>query len=91
MRFGRTTDVPEAIQHAEKLEEWLVREWRKRKGQSLTVNMARQSGPNALRVRTKFDAAIDLLKDHGRIRVYKEPGSKTEYILLAPAVLVEWS
>lgn len=91
VRFGRTTDVPEAIQHAEKLEEWLVREWRKRKGQSLTVNMARQSGPNALRVRTKFDAAIDLLKDHGRIRVYKEPGSKTEYILLAPAVLVEWS
>ena len=90
-RFGRTTDVPEAIQQAEKLEEWLVREWRKRKGQSLTVNMARQSGPNALRVRSKFDAAIDLLKDHGRIRVYKEPGSKTEYILLAPAVLVEWS
>lgn len=91
VRFGRTTDVPEAIQHAEKLEEWLVREWRKRKGQSLTVNMARQSGPNALRVRTKFDAAIDLLKDHGRIRIYKEPGSKTEYILIAPAVLIEWS
>lgn len=91
VRFGRTTDVPEAIQHAEKLEEWLVRKWRERKGESLTVNMARQSGPNALRVRTKFDAAIDLLKDHGRIRVYKEPGSKTEYILLAPAVLVEWS
>ncbi|MNT78811.1 hypothetical protein D3C72_2180820 [compost metagenome] len=79
------------MRNAEALEVWLVQRHKANPGADITVNMVRQRGPNPLRVRAKLDAALDLLIDHGRIRVTKAPGSKREYITIAPAVVLHWS
>lgn len=91
LRHGRADGVPEEVRNAELLEEWLVRKQKADLRADITVNMVRQTGPGKLRVRAKLDAALDLLADHGRIRVTKLPRSKREYITIAPAVMLEWS
>lgn len=91
VRFSRAHDLTEEVRLAEMLEEWLVRQVRAKKNADITVNMARQKGPNALRVRQKMDAAVELLEDHGRIRIIKPTGTKKRYIMVAPQVIREWS
>lgn len=91
LRYVRAHDVTEEVRNAEALEVWLVQRHKANPGAAITVNMVRQRGPNPLRVRAKLDAALDLLIDHGRIRVTKAPGSKREYITIAPAVVLDWS
>lgn len=91
LRYVRAHDVTEEVRNAEALEVWLVQRHKANPGADITVNMVRQRGPNPLRVRAKLDAALDLLIDHGRIRVTKAPGSKREYIKIAPAVVLHWS
>lgn len=94
IRFARKYSETEEVQNAEQLEAWLVGHHKKlarqKAADTLTVNMVRQLGPNRLRVRSRADAAIQLLQDHGRIRVQKVHGSKPEYIQIAPQVLAEW-
>ncbi|HSX53891.1 MAG TPA: DUF3987 domain-containing protein, partial [Sphingomonas sp.] len=95
VRFARARDMSEAVSHAQLLEEWLVREVKRRGREGsevlVAVNEARQKGPNKLRERAKMDAAIELLSDHGRVRVFRRAGAKGLDILLAPAVLREYS
>lgn len=91
VRFGQVTDMTEEVRNAELLEGWLTRQVRQRHDVQITVNVVRQKGPNALRTRPKLDAAVELLEDHGRIRVIQPPGTKRRYITIAPQVLKEWS
>lgn len=90
LRFGQATDATEEVRNAELLEEWLVRQMRRDRElekSGITVNTVRQKGPNSLRVRPKLDSAIELLEDHGRIRVTQAHGTKRRYITVAPQVL----
>lgn len=94
VRFGQVADMTDEVRNAELLEEWLTRQIRLNRNleaSGITVNTVRQKGPYALRVRTKLDAAVELLEDHGRIRVSQAPGSKKRYITVAPQVIREWS
>jgi hypothetical protein len=91
VRFGQVNDLTDEVRHAEMLEEWLVRHHREKAGADITVNMVRQKGPGALRVRIKLDAAVELLQDLGRIRVIQTTGTKKRYIMIAPSVIKEWS
>ncbi len=91
LRYVRAHDVTEEVRNAEALEAWLVQRHKANPSADITVNMVRQKGPNPLRVRAKLDAALELLNDHGRIRVTKAPGSKREYITIAPSVVLDWS
>lgn len=91
MRFARARDCTEEVRNAELLEEWLVGEFKKRKGASITVNDVRQKGPGAIRLKRKLDDAIDMLESHGRIVVWQTPGNKKRYIEIAPQVINEWS
>lgn len=90
VRFGRVSELTDEVRHAEKLEEWLVRQIRAKRT-DITVNIVRQKGPGALRVRAKLDAAVELLEDHGRIRLIQPTGTKKRYIMVAPQVVREWS
>ena len=94
VRFGQAADRTDEVRNAELLEEWLARQFRLTKDldkSGITVRNVQQMGPGPLRVRTKLDAAIELLEDHGRIRVSQVPGSKKRYITMAPQVIREWS
>lgn len=90
VRFARARDASVEVGHAEQLEAWLVREHRARKGAEVTVNDARQKGPGPLRERGKLDVAVQLLDDHGRIRLYKPAGKKTLKIVICPDVIREY-
>jgi len=92
VRYGRETNLTEELLNAELTEQWIVAHFRnpKREG-DLTVNMVRQRGPNAIRGGNKLRDALDLLQDHGRLRVVKPYGNKREIIIPAPAVMVEYS
>ena len=89
VRFGRTRDMTEEVRHAEQLEAWLVREHKTRKAE-VTVNDARRKGPSPLRERGKLDVAVQLLEDHGRIRLYKPAGKKTLKIVICPGVIRQY-
>lgn len=95
VRFGRNVEVTEEMQNAELLEVWLVLRQkeavRAKQDPSVTVNTIRQKGPNALRDKRRVDDALDLLKDHGRIRLTTFPGSKSRYVIVAPQVIAEYS
>ncbi len=95
VRFGSKHSETEEVRDAEMLEEWLVTYHKKlareKAAGTLTVNMARQLGPNRLRSRQRLDSALELLQDHGRVRVQRGEGSKSRYIQIAPQVVGEWS
>lgn len=90
VRFSKETSVSPEVRNAELLEEWIVRQHRSRNAVELTVNMVRQKGPNSLRSRVKLDAAIELLVDHGRIRVFNPSGTKKHQIIVSPLVFEDW-
>ncbi len=94
VRFGRDADATEEVRNAELLEEWLVERQRlavsARQDPAITVNTIRQKGPGALRGGKRIDDALDLLKDHGRVRVVTFPGSKSRYVNVAPQVMAEY-
>ncbi len=94
LRFGRTAEATEEVRNAELLEAWLVKKYRdlpNKNDWNMTFRMVRQLGPNALRGGKRVDGALDLLKDHGRIRVLRPGGTKSEYVLIAPQVIAEYS
>jgi len=96
VRFGQSAEVTEELRNAELLEMWLMQKWKDaiRAGQipQFTVNTIRQKGPNALRGKKGLiDDALELLGDHGRVRVYAMPGSKSREVLIAPQVIAEYS
>lgn len=95
VRFGCNADATEELRNAEALEAWLVEKfkevrWGKREWE-MTVNTIRQRGPNALRGGRRVDDALDLLRDHGRIRMLSVAGSKSKYVQIAPQVIAEYS
>lgn len=96
IRFSQKHGETIEIIDAELLEQWLVGHHKKlgqdKAADTLTVNMIRRMGPNRLRSsRPRLDGGLQLLQDYGRIRVQKIPGSKTEYVQIAPRVLAEYS
>lgn len=91
VRFARARDVTEEVRNAELLEEWLIREFKKRRGGDITVNDARQKGPNSLRLKRKLDDAFELLETHGRVAVWQPTGTKKRFVTIAPQVVQEWS
>jgi hypothetical protein len=97
VRFGQVSGLTKEMQDAERVEHFLVEQVKlvlrgKLDASKLTVNRIRQHGPGALRGRGKdIDAAVEALCDHGRIRVFSEPGSKSRRIAVAPSVMQEYS
>lgn len=96
VRFGRTAELTTGVRNAELLEEWLVRKHkdaiREKRETAITVNTIRRMGPGALRgTKGAIDEALELLQDHGRIRVQKLAGGKSQYVTVAPQVVFEWS
>lgn len=97
VRFGQVSGLTEEVRDAELVEEFLVAQTKlvlrgKLDINKLTVNRVRQHGPGALRGKRKqIDAAIETLCDHGRIRVFSEPGSKSRRVTVVPSVMLEWS
>ncbi len=92
--FSQAADMTDEVRNAELLEEWLTRQIRLDRNldvSGITVRTVQQKGPGPLRIRPKLDAAVELLEDHGRIRVIQTPGSKKRYITVAPQVIREWS
>jgi putative DNA primase/helicase len=95
VQFGRQAEMTEELRNAEKLEAWLVEKHkeaiRQKRVAAVTVNTIRQKGPSALRGGKRVDDALELLKDHGRVRVQKAEGSKSLYVTVAPSVVFEYS
>lgn len=95
VRFGRQAEATEEVRNAELLEEWLVKKFREAAldGQefNMTVNIVRQKGPGPLRGGKRIDDALQLLGDHGRLRVLPMQGSKSKQIFIAPQVFKKYS
>ena len=91
VRFNQVAEQTEEMRLAQLLEDWIVERMKASKGATLTVAMVQRLGPNPLRVRPKLDAALELLEDHGRIRVRPSPGNKKKWIEVAPAVMMDYS
>lgn len=95
VRFDRKAEMTEELRNAEMLEAWLVEKHkeaiRQKRETPITVNTIRQKGPNALRGGKRIDDALDLLRDHGRVRVQTAAGSKSRFVTVAPAVVMEWN
>jgi hypothetical protein len=95
VRLGRTRDATPEVHHAQLLEEWLVGQVKRRRGKEnadvfISVNEARKLGPNALRGGGRVDAAVELLHDLGRLRLFRRTGRKGHDIIIAPAVQEEY-
>lgn len=94
VRFGCQADTTEEMRNAELLEAWLVQKWKEAKWAKqpfdVTVNIIRQKGPNQLRGGKRIDAALQLLGDHGRVRVLTMLGSKSKLVVIAPQVIAEY-
>ena len=95
VRFGRKAEATEEVRNAELLEAWLVQKSKEAKWEKqewvMTVNTIRQKGPNALRGGKRIYDALELLKDHGRVRVLPMQGSKSKLVTIAPQVIEEYS
>lgn len=95
VRFGREAEATEEMRNAELLEEWLVKKFKEaafaEQEFSMTVNMVRRKGPGSLRGGKRIDEALELLGDHGRVRLLQPPGTKSKYVLIAPQVIEEYS
>lgn len=91
VRFACARDLTEEVRNAELLEEWLVREAKKRKGGDVTVRDVQQKGPGPIRLKRKLDDALDLLDSHQRIAIWQPTGTKKRCITIAPQVIAEWS
>lgn len=96
VRFGRAAEMTTGLRNAETLEAWLVEKHkqalRERREPAITVNTIRRMGPGALRgTKGAIDEALELLKDHGRVRVLKPTGTKSQFVLVAPQVIQEYS
>ena len=93
VRFGQDAQVTEELNNAELLEGWLVEHFKQarwaKQAWDMRVNMIRQKGPNALRGGKRIDDALELLRDHGRVRIIQLSGSKSKQVLIAPKVIEE--
>ena len=99
VRFCQASGLTEEVRDAELVEAFLVAQTKevirgKLDGNKVTVQRVRNYGPGSLRGKInakRIEAAIDVLVDHGRIRVSSSPGSKSKRIVVAPSVMMEYS
>lgn len=95
VRFGRQAEATEELRNAELLEEWLVKKFNEATSNghefNMTVNIVRQNGPGQLRGGKRIDDALQLLGDHGRLRVLPMLGSKSKQVFIAPQVIKEYN
>jgi hypothetical protein len=99
VRFGQVSGLTEEVRDAELVEAFLVAQHKevvrgKLDANKVTVQRVRNFGPGSLRgsINAKrIDAAIEVLVDHGRIRVFAPHGSKSRCIVVAPSVMMEYS
>lgn len=89
LRIHRLTTVAEVVQHAEKLEQFLVRELTGKNIYILPIRTIQQYGPQCIRKKDALRAAADILQVHGRAR-WKTIGGHTSEIWLNPLVLKEY-
>lgn len=93
-RFGRATEATEELRHAELVEKWLVEQYNKMRRAktpwSMTANTVLQNGPNVIRSKVAVTAALELLADHGRVRILSPSRTKSRYIVIAPQVIAEY-
>ena len=78
--FGELAVKPEILD-AGKLEKWLIEQGSK----SVSTRDIQRCGPNRIREKTKFDAAMGILTEYGRAQVV-EIGKK-KLVYLNPEVL----
>lgn len=90
LRVHRLTVVAEVVKHAEKLEQFLVRELTGKKIYMMTERALRQYGPQCIRKKDDLRAAVDVLQLHGRAR-WRVVGGHTSEIYLNPHVLKEYA
>lgn len=94
VRFGRDAATTPEVRNAELIEAWLVQKWKEatwaRQEWRMTVNTIRRTGPNEIRSKGIIDDALELLQDHGRLRVLSIPGSKSKLVVIAPQVIEEY-
>lgn len=101
LRFAQLTKVPEAVLHAEILENWLKENYLARNdnwdlelkfGPGIPTRVISQRGPNTIRQPVaKRDAAIAVLEDHYRIKVFSEIGKTSKFLVPNPALLADWA
>lgn len=95
VRFGREAETTQEVRNAELIEAWLVQKWKEalwsKQDWRMTPNIILQKGPNAVRKKSIVDEALELLVDHGRVRVLRSQGSKSKRVLIAPQVIEEYS
>ena len=95
VRFGQVAELTDELRNAELVEQWLVQKYREagwaNEAFEMTVNTIRQNGPNPIRDKKRLDDALELLRDHGRVRVLSSTGSKSKWVVIAPDVIKEYS
>jgi putative DNA primase/helicase len=71
-RFFGELMLPADMSDAVRLDVWLIERCRRHGVTSVAKNDVLQLGPNALRTKARRDAALDVLKELGRVRVSEE-------------------
>lgn len=84
-RFFGDLVLPSALDHAAKLDKWLLayckKELTNRVGKSILLTL----GPSSLREKTALDAAINILNQYNRVRLEVE--GKKQFVAVNPALL----
>jgi hypothetical protein len=95
VRFGQAAEVTEETRNAEILEGWLVQKYKEagwaKEAWEMKVNTIRQNGPAPVRDKARLENALELLRDHGRVRVLPMLHSKSRLVVIAPDVIAEYS
>ncbi len=78
--------VPEAVQQAQTLLEWLIREAKSTGKAEISIRRISQYGPNALRKKAALHEALDLLAETNHLLIYGTP--RSNLVMLNPDLLV---
>lgn len=84
-RFFGSLALPEDLGDAAKLSHWIADYCRRERRSEVAKNYVRQHGPSLLRSKKRLDAALEVLVEHGHVRV--TTSEKTMMIEVNPARL----
>ena len=86
-RFFGAIALPPKIADAAKLEKWLIEHCRKNGGEPISTGSIAHDGPNSLRKKETFEAAIQVLCEHSRAQIKKQGNKTLVWILNSPQKL----
>lgn len=90
LRYFKMNVVPEAVMHADELEQWLARKQLELRSEYFPMNFIQKQAPNVVRKRKELlDAALQLLEAHGRVQLCQGLG-KAVHVYVNPLVLKEY-